>query len=167
MKNLLIVSLVTALSASVAIAGPSGHGDDSKDNSQGGEHAGMMATGMPGKASQVTRTIEVVMSETDDGQMIYTPADFDIKKGETVRFSVINKGELEHEFILDTIESNAMHKQAMAKQMESHKSPNAITLEPGQEGEIIWTFGNPGTFEVACLIPGHYESGMFGKVAVN
>ncbi|NDW44544.1 plastocyanin/azurin family copper-binding protein [Ruegeria sp. PrR005] len=171
MKILLIASLVTVIGASVAIAGPSGHGEENKDNgTQGhgsGGHAGMMETGMPGQASQVNRTIEVTMSETDDGEMIYTPKDFDIKKGETIRFSVTNKGELEHEFILDTMERNAMHKEAMSQQMESHKSPNAITLEPGEKGEIIWTFGNSGTFEVACLIPGHYESGMFGKVAVN
>ena len=127
----------------------------------------MMETGMPGKASQVNRMIMVTMSETDDGEMIFTPSDFEIKKGETIRFMVTNKGELEHEFILDTLERNAMHKEAMAQQMETHQSPNAITLEPGEKGEIIWTFSNPGTFEVACLIPGHYESGMFGKVAVN
>ena len=169
MKNLLIVSLVTAISASVAIAGPSGHSEQSQGqgHDSGGGHAGMMETGMPGQASQVNRTIKVTMSETDDGEMIYTPKDVDIKKGETIRFMVTNKGELEHEFILDTVERNAMHKEAMSQQMESHQSPNAITLEPGKKGEIIWTFGNPGTFEVACLIPGHYESGMFGKVAVN
>ncbi|WP_065325647.1 plastocyanin/azurin family copper-binding protein [Tritonibacter mobilis] len=166
MKNLLAATFVTVIGSSIAMAGPSGHGDESKGHGGGG-HSDMMETGMPGKASQVNRMIMVTMSETDDGEMIFTPSDFEIKKGETIRFMVTNKGELEHEFILDTLERNAMHKEAMAQQMETHQSPNAITLEPGEKGEIIWTFSNPGTFEVACLIPGHYESGMFGKVAVN
>ena len=41
-----------------------------------GTHAGghgemMMAVGVPGKASEVTRTIEVIMKETDDGGMAF------------------------------------------------------------------------------------------------
>ncbi|NDW02705.1 plastocyanin/azurin family copper-binding protein, partial [Salipiger sp. PrR002] len=30
-----------------------------------------------------------------------------------------------------------------------------------------WTFGEPGTFEFACLLPGHYEAGMHGPLTVN
>lgn len=164
MKTLITLSLAAALGAGAALADATGHGNQSQDHNG---HAAMMATGMPGKASEVKRTIKVTMKETDDGRMIYTPKKFDFNKGETIRFEVSNKGELQHEFILDTIERNAMHKQAMAQQMEDHQMPNAITLEPGEKGEIIWTFGNPGTFEVACLIPGHYESGMLGEVTVR
>ena len=32
---------------------------------------------------------------------------------------------------------------------------------------MIWTFTNAGTFEFACLIPGHYESGMHGPISVG
>lgn len=34
-------------------------------------------------------------------------------------------------------------------------------------GEVIWTFANEGTFEFACLIPVHYESGMHGPITVG
>ncbi|TKA84000.1 plastocyanin/azurin family copper-binding protein, partial [Sulfitobacter sp. 15WGC] len=79
-----------------------------------------MAAGMPGKAEAVDRTIEVTMRETDDGEMIFEPAEFDIKKGETIRFGVTNKGEIEHEFVIDTMEGNAEHKDAMAKMDMEH-----------------------------------------------
>ena len=60
-----------------------------------------MAIGEPGDKAKVTQTIRVTMKETDDGKMLFTPSKFEFKKGKTVRFTVKNVGELDHEFILD------------------------------------------------------------------
>jgi Cu/Ag efflux protein CusF len=54
----------------------------------------------------------------------------------------------------------------MAKMDMEHDDPNSVRLDSGMEGEVIWTFANEGTFEFACLIPGHYESGMHGPITV-
>jgi len=140
-----------------------GHGD------HGGEHAEMMI-GMPGDPSKVDRTINITLLETDDGEMLIKGEPLDIMQGETIRFMVKNVGELEHEFVLDTVESNAKHKIEMAEMAGmdmGHEDPNRITLDAGGEGEVIWTFANAGMFEAACLIPGHYESGMFREVKVG
>lgn len=143
-------------------AGQHGHTEGHKH----GDHAAMMAIGMPGMMGDVTRTIDVTMRETDDGAMIFEPAAFDIKQGETIRFHITNMGELEHEFVLDTKDGNARHKEMMAQMEMAHDDPNSIQLAPGESGEIVWTFSNPGAFEYACLIPGHYESGMHGPIQV-
>ena len=45
--------------------------------------------------------------------------------------------------------------------------PNMITLGQGQHGGIVWQFDKPGTFDFACLIPGHYQAGMKGQIVVN
>ena len=55
----------------------------------------------------------------------------------------------------------------MAKMDMEHDDPISVRLDPGMEGEVIWTFANEGSFEFACLIPGHYESGMHGPITVN
>jgi uncharacterized cupredoxin-like copper-binding protein len=39
-------------------------------------------------------------------------------------------------------------------------------VKPGDSGEIVWTFNRPGEFSYACLVPGHLEAGMIGKVVV-
>jgi uncharacterized cupredoxin-like copper-binding protein len=39
-------------------------------------------------------------------------------------------------------------------------------VSPGKTGEIVWTFNRPGTFDFACLIAGHYQAGMVGKINV-
>ena len=152
MKNLI---LTTALMA-VAAPGFASPGHDE------------MAVGMPGEAADVDRTVEVSMVETEDAEMLFEPADMTFEKGETVRLVITNTGYLEHEFVLDTAEENAEHKAVMEEfpDME-HDDPNSLRLEPGESGEIVWTFANDGTFEYACLIPGHYESGMHGPLVVN
>lgn len=164
MKNLLLTTTLTmALSVPAFAAGThgDGHGDDKP-----AEQAAMMI-GMPGDAAKVDRTVDVTLVETDDGDMLFKGEDLNFKKGETILFKIKNDGELEHEFVLDTVERNAEHKIEMAKMDMEHDDPNRIRLDSGASGEVVWTFANDGTFEVACLIPGHYESGMHREVIVG
>ena len=94
--------------------------------------------------------------------------DNSIKAGETVRLAIENIGEQEHEFVMDTVAAVAEHKELMNKFPEmEHDDPNAVRLAPGEKGEIVWTFVNAGSFQFACLIPGHYEAGMHGPLSVN
>jgi len=133
----------------------------------GGGHNDEMDAGKPGKAAAVNRTVEISMTEKDDGRMLFEPASLQIVQGETIRFTIKNIGEIEHEFVVDSHDMNMKHKASMAKFPEmEHDDPNAIRLMEGTSGEIIWTFSKAGTFEFACLIPGHYESGMKGDVTV-
>ena len=44
---------------------------------------------------------------------------------------------------------------------------DAAHVEPGKTAETIWTFNRAGEFDFACLIPGHYEAGMVGKIVVR
>jgi uncharacterized cupredoxin-like copper-binding protein len=136
-----------------------------------GKHAGghgeAMGVGEPGKKANATQTIRVTMKETDDGKMIFTPSTFKVRKGQTIVFAIKNAGELDHEFVLDQEDKIIEHKAAMEKFPEmEHDDPNAIRLEPGKSGEIIWKFTNDGIFKIACLVPGHYDAGMHGDVTV-
>lgn len=159
MQNRLMIGaafVATLLAAPAYVAG-----------SHAGGHDDEMALGKAGEASQVTRTVEVSMVETDDGRMVFEPKTIDVKEGETVRFTFQNKGELPHEFVMDTSGSIQEHKEVMERFPEmEHADPNSISLQPGETGEILWTFTNTGDFEFACLIPGHYESGMHGPLTV-
>jgi uncharacterized cupredoxin-like copper-binding protein len=49
----------------------------------------------------------------------------------------------------------------------SHAGAAAISVAPGQTGELVVTFSKTGTLQVACLIPGHYEAGMKGQLNVT
>ena len=40
-------------------------------------------------------------------------------------------------------------------------------LEPKKTGIIIWKFSKDINLEIACNVPGHYESGMVGKIVLK
>lgn len=156
MKTVTFALLFAALASPVLASGT--HSDG---------HADAMAVGEPGKKAKATQTIRVTMKETDDGQMIFAPNDFKVRQGQTVVFAIKNSGELDHEFVLDQEDKVMEHKAMMEKFPEmEHDDPNAIRLAPGKSGEVVWKFTNDGTFKVACLVPGHYASGMHGSVIV-
>ncbi|MCE0505941.1 cupredoxin family protein [Roseivivax sp. GX 12232] len=151
-------ALSTALLGLAGTAFAAGSGDHSH---------GDMPAGQPGAAAEVTRTIEIRMIETAGG-MGYEPGALEVEAGETVRLAVTNAGALEHELVLGTEASNRAHMAEMAEMPDmEHDDPNALRLDPGESGEIVWTFTDEGTFQFACLIPGHMEAGMHGPVTVN
>ena len=149
-----------------------GHGHDDGHAHGHGEGHGhgdghMMEVGMPGKPGMVSRTVEIRMLETDDGDMLFEPNNLSFEAGETVLFKISNAGEFDHEFVMDTMVNNEEHRKLMEKFPEmEHDDPNSVTLAPGESGEILWTFSNPGEFQFACLIPGHMELGMHGPIKV-
>ncbi|RMM51374.1 hypothetical protein ALQ77_01090 [Pseudomonas corrugata] len=70
--------------------------------------------GEPAPAARASRTIDVVM-----GDMTFDQRTLDIKAGETVRFVLINKGRLLHEFNLGDAAMHAEHQQEMLKMQQS------------------------------------------------
>jgi len=121
------------------------------------------ALGRPGQLKAATRTVEIDMAD----DMRFTPERIEIKQGETVRFIAHNRGEIKHEMVLGTIGELRKHAAVMAKFPEmEHDDPNAVSVEPGKSGEFAWTFSKPGSFDFACLVAGHFEAGMIGKVTV-
>ena len=48
-----------------------------------------------------------------------------------------------------------------------HSEPYMAHVAPGKTGEILWKFSEPGEFGFGCLIPGHFDAGMKGRVIVG
>ncbi len=120
--------------------------------------------GKPGDPTKVSRTVEVDMTDA----MRFTPARVNVKKGETVRFVVKNSGQLKHEMVLGTAKELREHAELMKKFPEmEHADPNQVRLDPGKTGELVWQFTRVGTFDFACLQPGHFDAGMRGRIAVQ
>ncbi len=148
LKRLVVIGV--ALAATGAIA----HGDERPEK----------AYGKPGDRVKASRKVEIAMSDA----MRFTPASITARKGETIRFVVNNSGKLKHEMVLGSIRELKEHAALMLKSPEmEHADPNQISVDPGKTGELIWQFTNAGTFDFACLQPGHFEAGMRGKIAVK
>jgi len=162
-------------------ASDTGHGHGGGHGGHGGAHGHGFdpAVGEPGELSEAQRTLRITMTENR-----YSPKSIAVKKGETVRFVVENKGELVHEFNIGTAEMHTAHQGEMMAMMQSgslmpdhidhskmgdmkHDDPNSVLLEPGQTGEVVWKFGTSGEIQFACNVPGHYEAGMHGRFKVR
>ncbi len=161
MTRSIIVALVIVYAAvlpAAADAGPSGHGHD----------AGFSA-GEPGDPKKPAQVIPIVMRENEaDGRMLFIPDRIEVRKGEQVRFILRNNGLIDHEFVLATTEENREHAEMMKKYPNmQHDDPNAKRLKSKQTAEIVWRFTKMGEFEFGCLIPGHSEAGMIGKIIVK
>lgn len=120
--------------------------------------------GREGDPRRVTRTVQVDMADT----MRFTPDALALRRGETVRFVVRNRGRQLHEMVLGTAQALQAHAELMRRMpgME-HADANIAHVKPGGRGEIVWQFTEAGEFGFACLQPGHYEAGMVGKVVVR
>ena len=144
--------------------------------------ASMSMIGEKGDPNKIDRTVNIKMYDN-----YYEPNLVKIKKGETIKFIVENLGEMVHEYNIGTKEMHIKHQPEMQKLVDheillvdkidrvkmkkmskmdhslGHSHSNSIMLEPKTSGEIIWKFSKDINLEMACNIPGHYESGMFGK----
>ncbi|EHK67417.1 cupredoxin domain-containing protein [Achromobacter arsenitoxydans] len=128
-----------------------------------GTPAASAPIGKPGDPARVTRTIEIDMTDA----MRFTPASIDVKAGETVRLNVRNSGMIRHELVLGTDADLKSHYDMMMKDPGMrHEEPNAVSLEAGKRGQIVWRFDKAGTVSFGCLEPGHYAAGMKGSVSV-
>lgn len=143
-------------------------------------HAGhrvAMQGGAPGKASNATRTVTIVASDSE-----FSLKSVKAKAGETIRFVVRNEGQLVHEMTIGTKAMQEAHQSEMLgfaasgaieadridrAKLGSHDHGNNVLLEPGQSGEIVWTFAQASDLEFGCNVPGHYDAGMKGEFKLD
>jgi len=120
--------------------------------------------GREGDPKKATRTVRVGMADT----MRFDPAELTVKRGETVRFVVRNNGKVLHEFVIGTRKELEAHAELMKKHpgME-HDEPYMAHVDPGKSQTLSWQFTKPGEFWYGCLIPGHFEAGMVGRIVVK
>lgn len=86
--------------------------------------------------------------EMDSGEFFFAPDRIEVEQGVPVTIVLKNSGSVEHNI---TIEEFGVDR----------------TYGPGQTIEVTFTPVQAGTFQFACLIAGHSESGMVGTLVVR
>jgi uncharacterized cupredoxin-like copper-binding protein len=159
MHRLLLACLLAALAATA-------HAHEAKDHSR--EPAQVKKEqkpwGVAGEARAVKRTVEVTMTDN----MRFSPDLVEVKRGDTVKFVIMNAGKMMHEMVIGTKKELDEHAALMMKfpTME-HDEPYMAHVGPGKRAQLVWTFNRAGEFDFACLIAGHYQAGMIGKIKVK
>ena len=149
-------ALALMLSGAASAAGDHAHGGHAQPSAEA-------PIGTPGDPARVTRTVEIDMNDA----MRFSPATIDVKAGETVRLNVRNSGKIRHELVLGTDADLQAHYAMMMKDPGMrHEEANAVSLDAGKSGQIVWRFDKAGAVSFGCLEPGHYAAGMKGSVSV-
>lgn len=119
--------------------------------------------GIGGDAKAVSRTIRISMADT----MRFTPDLINVKQGETVKFVIQNQGGMLHEMVIGTAKELEEHAALMLKfpTME-HSEPYMAHVGAGKSSQMLWKFNKAGEFDFACLVAGHFQAGMVGKIRV-
>lgn len=172
-NRLALAACVLAFSVS-AVASPGSHAE----------------IGHPAAAASATRTVSPAFTSRVLGENARS-----VISMLTVRFVLVNKGQLLHEFNLGDAAMHAEHQKEMLKMQQSgamtttgmhhagmdhgamgqgsmpmagmtHDDPNSVLVEPGKTAELTWTFGGTRDLEFACNVPGHYQAGMVGTLKV-
>ena len=152
--------VMVALAGGVALLGAACGGDD------GGEADGGLSTGGDGE-----RTVQVDMVDSAFG-----PDTLEVDQGDTVRFEFTNTGEIRHDAFIGDADAQQDHEREMREAedaddgmegMGDEDHGDGITLEPGESGELTYTFDRAGTIEIGCHQPGHYDAGMKVNVTVG
>lgn len=170
----LVLAFALATSAPLAIA---------DQNQEHGDGNGA-EIGHPGTADEHTRTVEITLYD-----IRFDPASIEVKAGETVRFVLINRGELLHEFSIGTLSMHENHEAKMQVLLENgyltptgineemaeseprgetgddemkHDEPNSVLVGPGETQVLTWTFTGDAKLYYACNMPKHKDAGMLG-----
>jgi uncharacterized cupredoxin-like copper-binding protein len=153
-----------AFAMSFAAAHPSAAHEPAKKHRVDYANARETPFGKAADPRKAARTVAIDMADT----MRYTPARLTVKRGESVRFVVANRGKVAHEMVLGTLDDLKEHAEHMRRHpgME-HDEPHMLHVAPGRSEEMGWRFTKAGEFFYGCLVPGHYEAGMIGTVTVT
>ena len=85
-----------------------------------------------------------------------------------VRFVVANNGKVLHEMMIGTLDGTAGARRGdeEVSRTWSTTSPTWRTCRRADGGDRL-AVHRAGEFDFACLIPGHFEAGMVGKIIVK
>lgn len=158
-------SLAAAVILALAAANALAHGEEKHGKPMMAKPLSMEehSFGRQGDPARASRTVQVDMSDA----MRFSPAEIRVKRGETIRFVVKNGGKVLHEMVIGNLAELKAHGEMMKKfpNME-HDEPYMAHVAPGKVQEITWTFTNAGEFHFGCLVPGHFDAGMIGRIVV-
>ena len=104
LSALLATGVAAALLSTAAWADP-GH-----------SHGAETTYGKPGDSKKPARIVQIVMRESD-GRMLFLPDTLTARRGEQIRFQLRNNGEVDHEFVVGTVEENLKHMKEMEKKI--------------------------------------------------
>lgn len=120
------------------------------------------------------------------GDFYFKPVRLELPAGQTVTLQLINKGKVEHEFMIGReveyhegkpegfehdffAEVKVTYTVEKGKVEQEEEHGFEVELEPGGKATLTFTVpaDRKGEWEIGCFVPSHYEAGMKGTLIVR
>jgi len=118
----------------------------------------------PSASSMATPTTEPVCVGVIEGDFYVRPQRTTFQVGQPYLFAVGNEGAAVHEFVIEP--AGKVDEPLEADANGEERESEIEDIAPGETAELEWTFTEPGRYQFACHIPGHFEAGMVIEVEV-
>ena len=113
-----------------------------------------------GGSGSASTSIDVTMTDFQ-----FTPNAFTVPAGQTISFKATNNGGVEHSFVIMKLGHDLTSSFTDADQANVFWEKTAIPV--GQTVTDTFTApSEPGTYQIVCAVPGHFEAGMIAKLVV-
>ncbi|HXF81682.1 MAG TPA: cupredoxin domain-containing protein [bacterium] len=142
-----------------------------------------LVAGLSLSATAAPKAQKVTLTMTD---FKFTPAQVTVTAGTPVEITLVNKGKVEHEFMVypapkrapedwdEYLMPNTFFKDMGEVEVEfegqgavAGVSIFEVEVKPGKEATVHFTPNKKGTFEIGCHVEGHYEAGMKATLTVK
>lgn len=117
-------------------------------------------SGCGGASGSASKSINVTITD-----FAFSPNTFTVAAGAQISFNAVNNGAVQHSFAVMKLGN-----QVQSRFTEADK-PNiywqSANVQPGQSATDSFTAPtDPGEYQIICVVPGHFEAGMAGKLIV-
>lgn len=119
-----------------------------------------LATSASGTIPVRTRTVTVTIEHSR-----FSISALEVEDGERVRFVVRNLDPIDHELIVGDMAVQLRHESGREAHHGARDGEVSVPLL--DTAETAYTFDEPGTMWFGCHLPGHWDYGMQGTIAVG
>jgi uncharacterized cupredoxin-like copper-binding protein len=101
------------------------------------------------------------------GELHFFPNTFEFKSGKRYKLLLSNPSPVKHYFTAKDFADSVWHQKVEAGNVEIKGAIQELELKPGAAAEWVFVPIKSGDYELRCVIPGHTEAGMTGKIMVS
>ena len=117
----------------------------------------LSACGGSGGLGAPAAKISIEMSE-----FMFTPKELAVYSGQEITLDLHNSGAVEHDFTI--LKKSAVAKTPFDREKQAGDILAEFRLGAGKSDTFKFTLPEPGEYEIICVVPGHVEAGMVGKI---
>ena len=104
---------------------------------------------------------------TVEGELKFTPAEFNFEAGKRYRLHLKNESPMKHYFTAKDFADAIWSQKVDAGNVEIKGAIHDLELRPNTEADWVFIPARAGSYSLKCTVAGHAEAGMVGKIEIE